>query len=69
MRVSVVVIIVDGGETLMRCLAALAAGLRLTNLARERFVWGRLVAVSPLVCLVFTLWSVGEMVSYVTGRP
>lgn len=89
-------------------------GLRLTDLIRERFVWGRLfaytrareqpatnrlvyaalapvlpailfariaaaqasratfgqfVAVSPLVVVLLTVWSVGEMVGYVTGRP
>jgi hypothetical protein len=89
-------------------------GLRLADLVRERFVWGRLfaytrareqpatnrvvhaalapvlpmilfarivgtqarratlarfVAVSPVVCVLLTAWSVGEMVGYVTGRP
>lgn len=37
-------------------------------LAKRRFV-GRALLASPLLLLLSTFWSIGELVGYVTGRP
>ena len=44
--------------------------LRLTRMqAQKRVRFGTFAKASPLVALLLTIWSLGELLGYLTGRP